>query len=235
MSENLKFGLIEDKETLDPVKKFRNVLLNEDGSVIPSENVRWFGYPNYKGGVTIYEKYQEKCNTPSDINELLPYLKEYAEKCEHITEFGVRNPTSTYAFLAARPKELISYDIGRYPEVDEVEALAKAENLDFTFILQDVLEADIEETDFLFIDTAHTATQCERELKRHAHKVKKYLGFHDYNTFFENGEPAYNGADIWCGRGLRYAIEPFLAAHPEWQVDLRIEFNNGLLILKRHE
>lgn len=183
--------------------------------------------------MTIQEVYQTKVATPSDINQLLGYLKEYAEKCEHITEFGVRNPTSTYAFLAAKPKRLVSYDISRYPEVDLVEELAAKEGLDFKFVLQDVLEADIEETDLLFIDTAHTATQCERELAKHSNKVRKFIGFHDYFTFFEVGETAYNNSDIWCGRGLRYAIEPFLANNPQWTIAFKTDINNGLLILQR--
>lgn len=186
--------------------------------------------------MTIHEKYQEKCSTPSDINQLLPFLKEYAEKCETVCEMGVRCPTSTYAFLAARPKKLISYDIGRYPEVDEVEVLAKAEGLDFTFKLEDVLQADIEETDFLFIDTFHCATQLERELARHSGKVKKYIGFHDTQTFWEVGEPSYESvADKGtnCGRGLRYALEPFLENNPEWKIVFKTEINNGLTIISK--
>jgi hypothetical protein len=186
--------------------------------------------------MTIESMYQEKCNTPSDINELLPYLFEYACKCEHITEMGVRDPTSTYALLHARPKKMISYDIARYPSVDEVERLTKEEKLNFTFILQNVLEADIEETDLLWIDTYHTAEQLKRELARHAAKARKFMAFHDYNTFFEVGELPYEsvgGKGLDTPQGLRYAIEPFLESHPEWIVEFRTEINNGLLILKR--
>ena len=49
--------------------------------------------------------------TPSDINEHIPTLIDYASECEHITEMGVRAITSTWAFLGAAPKKLISYDI----------------------------------------------------------------------------------------------------------------------------
>lgn len=183
----------------------------------------------------ILQKYNEKCSQPSDINELLPFIKEYADKVDHITEMGVRNPTSTYAFLAGNPKKLISYDIGRYPEVDIAESIAKEEGVDFQFILQDVLQADIEETDFLFIDTFHTATQLERELNKHSGKVRKYIGFHDTTTFWETGEPWYPGvpSEVACGRGLKYALEPFLASHPEWRKVLRVEKNNGLTIIEK--
>lgn len=38
----------------------------------------------------LMEIYNRLCNTPSDINKLLPILKLYASKCDHITEMGVR-------------------------------------------------------------------------------------------------------------------------------------------------
>ncbi len=186
--------------------------------------------------MTIESVYQEKCNTPSDINQLLGYIREYAEKCEHLTEMGVRNPTSTYALLAARPKRLVSYDIGRYPEVDLVEKLAQEEGLDFKFILQDVLLADIEETDMLGIDTFHTKTQLERELALHAGKVRKYIWFHDTTSFEWAGESSYGSvADKGtnCGVGIWPAIQEFLDTHPEWTIAFRTTINNGLTIIQR--
>ena len=180
----------------------------------------------------ILNRYDLACDTPSDINELLPFLRAVAEQCEYITEMGVRNPTSTWAFLAGDPTILVSYDIARWQGVDEVEELAP--DGVFQFVLQDVLQADIGETDFLFIDTFHTASQLERELARHAGKVRKFIGFHDTTTFWENGEPPYEGipAEVACGRGLRYALEPFLASG-EWVIDFRTAINNGLTIIRR--
>jgi hypothetical protein len=182
----------------------------------------------------ILNKYIEKCFTGSDINELLPYIKDVASMCEHCTEMGVRNPTSTYAILASNPKKLISYDIGRYPEVDEVEALAKEAGIDFEFILKDVLQADIEETDFLIIDTFHTKTQLERELERHSSKVKKYILLHDTTSFEFSGEQPYEGipSEVACGQGLWPAVTDFLAKG-EWQIKYRYVHNNGLTILER--
>jgi len=181
----------------------------------------------------IIKKYDTLCKTPSDINELLPHLLAYAKRCKHITEMGVRNPTSTYAFLAGNPDTLISYDIKRTPGISDVEALAPGV---FTFILQDVMEAEIEETDFLFIDTYHTATQLERELAKHSGKVRQYLGFHDTGHFWEQGEPPYPGMsiDVACGRGLKYAIMPFLQKGG-WKISFVTDNNNGLLIIERNK
>lgn len=183
----------------------------------------------------ILDKYDEKCLTPSDINELLPYLFQYATLCDHVTEMGVRSPTSTYAFLAANPKKLVSYDIARWELVDEAERLAKECGVNFEFVQANVLDIEIDETDMCTIDTYHSCLQLEQELKLHANKVKKYICFHDVVTFGRQSEPPYEGirAGLNDGRGLMDAIEPFLENHPEWQIELLLEFNNGLLVLKR--
>ncbi|MCR8560168.1 hypothetical protein KXD93_21125 [Mucilaginibacter sp. BJC16-A38] len=179
----------------------------------------------------VVKKYNELCLLKSDINELLPFLKDYAGKSKHITEMGVRDPTSTYAFLAGGTEKLVSYDIKRNANISEVEALAPGV---FTFILQDVLEADIEETDFLFIDTYHTATQLEGELARHSEKARKYIGLHDTSTFWETGEAPYEGMDLdkACGKGLKHAVLPFLR-RGGWRVAFMTEINNGLIIMER--
>lgn len=184
----------------------------------------------------ILAKYQSLCNTSSDINELLPLLALYASRCSHITEMGVRGVVSTYAFLATRPDKLISYDIGTHPNVLECAEQCVRENQHWQFIEADVLNVSIEPTDFLFIDTFHTASQLQSELHLHADKVKKFIAFHDTTTYWEKGEDSYEAVahnQKNCGRGLRHAIEPFLAAHPEWQLELRAYNNNGLSIISR--
>ena len=186
--------------------------------------------------MTIEKHFKHHSETPSDINEHLPKLREYAKKSKHITEMGVRTVVSTWAFLAGKPKKLVCYDLGRHPSVDEAELLAIDAKIEFEFHEKSVLEVEIEETDFLFIDTFHTATQLEKELALHAGKVRKYIGFHDTHTFWEKGEPPYEttgGKGLDCGRGLKYALEPFMAAHPEWQLEYTTSANNGLTIIKR--
>lgn len=211
-----------DKEALDNLADILSQVEEKESSLIEQKK-----QVNME---TILAKYEEKCAIASDINQLLPYIRAVAEVCPIITEFGVRQPTSTYALLAGNPQKLTSYDIYKDDAVGEVEEIAP----NFTFILGDTLQIEIEETDFLFVDTTHTATQLERELARHASKVRKYLGFHDIFTFGHVGE-YYQGInpEINCGRGLWAALTPFLQNHPEWKIDFQTEINNGLLILRR--
>lgn len=184
----------------------------------------------------IQEKYDMMCRTQSDINEHLPILKEYADRCNHITEMGVRWMVSTWAFLNSKAKEIVSYDIQKFAQVNECQRLCSLLGRNWTFIEQDVLKADIEETDFLFIDTYHTAEQLKQELALHSSKVRKYIGFHDTTTFWERGEdsyPAVSELQTHSEQGLKYAIEPFLADNSEWEVVYRTEKNNGLMIIGR--
>lgn len=173
--------------------------------------------------------YQERCETPSDINEHMPTLKKYAEECEHITEMGVRWIVSTFAFLMGKPKKLVSIDIDPLEKWgnDEVtlKLIASEHGTDFNFVLGDTTKIEIEETDLLFLDTWHVYQQVKAELELHANKVRKYIIFHDTTTFAINGMDGQLG--IWP------AVQEFLDANDEWFLLEKFENNNGLTILKR--
>ena len=175
------------------------------------------------------EIYNFKCQTPSDINEHLPTLKRYTEECEHVTEMGVRWVVSTFAFMMGKPKKLISIDIDPVEKhgikTENLIELSKSVNVDFTFVVGDTTKIEIEETDFLFIDTLHTYNQLKKELELHANKSKKYIGFHDTTTFAQIGE--YKEVGLWP------AIEEFLITNENWVISEKFENNNGLTILKR--
>ena len=179
--------------------------------------------------------------TPSDINEHIPTLIEYASECEHITEMGVRAITSTWAFLGAAPKKLISYDIENPAkwgaDITMVENVAKQYSLDYEFRKQNVLKIDIEETDLLFLDTWHAYNQLKAELELHSSKAKKYIIMHDTTSYEFRDEPltsenAWEG-ELDFGRGLWAAIQEFLDSTDEWVLHKRYTNNNGLTILKR--
>jgi len=178
--------------------------------------------------MTLEEYYDTLCNRGSDINEHLPTLKKYSEECDHITEMGVRWLVSTFAFLMGKPKKLVSIDIDPIEKWGNDESVLKAIALengtDFQFILGDTTQVEIEETDFLFLDTWHVYQQVKTELELHAGKVKKYIAFHDTTTFAINGMDGQPG--IWA------AIQEFLDANDEWYLLEKFENNNGLTILK---
>ena len=178
----------------------------------------------------LYSTFFQKCDEESDINQLLPILKKYADRCGHITEMGVRSVVSTFAFMVALPKKLISYDIESIENfgmsIEWLTNLAKENGVDFKFILGDTTKIEIEETYFLFIDTLHIYPQLKKELELHANKVKKYIGFHDTTTFeFVGEDPSHKG--LWP------AIQEFLDENKDWVVAERFEHSNGLTILKK--
>ncbi len=183
---------------------------------------------------TLEQKYAQHCQTPSDINEHLPKLREISDQSETVVELGVRNCVSIYAMVASNAKKVYGIDIDKSPQVEELCQIAQEAGKDFEFIHSDVLKMEIPECDFLFIDTFHSKLQLEKELELHAPKAKKFIGFHDVNTFWETAEPSYESAaanQVDGPQGLKYAIEPFLADNPQWKEIYRTDANNGLLIL----
>jgi hypothetical protein len=160
--------------------------------------------------------YEQHCAIPSDINEHLPTLKSYYDKCYTVTEFGVRGGVSLTAALASNAQKVFAYDINPV-------TVPKSDKLIFTCASS--LVVDIEPTDFLFIDSLHTYDQLFQELCMHSNNVNKWIGMHDTIMFGEIGEDQ--------NKGLNYAIQDFLTTHTEWSVELIKTNNNGLTILKK--
>lgn len=172
----------------------------------------------------IEEKYNRLCKTESDIYQHLPTLRKYAEQCETVVELGVRGIVSTWAFLAAKPKHLISVDIehpSKYgADLWFVEGSALKEGIEFDFVLKDSLKIDLPEHDLLFIDTLHTYDQLSKELARHESKTRKFIIMHDTNL---EGDPD----------NMRGAVNDFLDSNLQWEIAEYFENNNGLTVLKR--
>lgn len=188
--------------------------------------------------------YQGALNNPHqfksiDINEHLEKLKDYALKCDHVTEMGVRWGASTLAFIQAKPKELISYDIQSTPEIEEI-LRESTKELNHKYILGDTLSIEIAETDLLFIDTLHTYNQLLTELNLHEKNVKKFIILHDTTTFGRINETIYSHAsdkiknETVTKLGLRTAMEDFLESNKNWSIHEDLTYNNGLTILKRN-
>jgi hypothetical protein len=175
-----------------------------------------------------YEQYRV---IPSDINENLHYLHELALKCDHITEFGVRDAISTRAFLNTNAT-LISYDFKHFESVVDLFQKAKEYGKKVDYIVADVRTIEIEETDLLFIDTWHCYEQLKTELALHHNKVRKYILFHDTHTYGLIAEDNYVEKSQ-SGLGVLPAIMEFMAIHPEWKFKMHITNNNGLTIIEK--
>lgn len=171
----------------------------------------------------IEEKYNKLCATPSDIWEHLPTIKRYASECESIVELGVRGIVSTWAFLAGKPKVMLSVDIAHPSEfganIWEVVEATEDAGISWSFRQASSLEIDLPEHDLLFIDTLHTYDQLSMELELHAPKAKKYIILHDM-AIPELPEMVEAGNN-------------FLKNSPEWRVKEHFKNNNGLTVLER--
>lgn len=187
--------------------------------------------------MTLEQIYTQKCSERSDINEHLPILREYARRCCHVTEFGVRSIVSTWGLLAGvadlvRAKnvrgEMFSYDLSHpgHEGIIQVNTLAAENRVAFMFLQGDTRQIIINATELLFIDTFHTYSQLKAELHIHAAKVSKYLVMHDTQTFGVKGEAGDEA-------GLLPAIDWFLHRSPDWKIHAQFYNNNGLTILER--
>ena len=222
-------------------------------NVSPSSNILEFEKISLEAALFLTKKdntkevekmYQRYCNETlqfrsGDISEHLPTLREYASKSNHVTEMGVRDGASTIAIGAGKPKTMRSYDIVERGRMKKVETLLEESKIDFKFILGDVLESKIEETDMLFIDTLHTYNQLSLELELHQSKVKKYIILHDTTSFGEKDERIYAHASYvvkamqFKKAGLMTAVKDFLKRNKNWCIEKQYTNNNGLTILKR--
>lgn len=194
---------------------------------------------NVKDTVDDIERgYNVRCKKKSDINEHLPTLKKYATGLDTVIEMGVREVVSTYAILNARPNKVISYDIYESSNIKTVSKDANNSSLNYEFRKESTLTCDIPECDMLFIDTLHVYEQLVVEINRHEKNVKRYMVFHDTETFKHSGElkSAPNGCDLEIketNKGLWDAIIEFLDTNSQWTIKEVFKNNNGLTILER--
>jgi hypothetical protein len=190
----------------------------------------------------IFQKYQEKCEIISDINEHLPTLKSYGEECDTVVEMGVRSLVSTWAFMASKPKKLISLDL-EHPStfsgnLNEVYQMSYEYGIVFEFVQSSSLDYNMPECDLLFIDTWHDYLQLKKELNRHHKNTKKYIILHDTNTFGYVDESFYEDPELPrpetnLPKGLCPAVDEFLIENRNWILWERTPKNNGLTVLKR--
>lgn len=160
----------------------------------------------------------------SDIDNHIEILKNFADRCTHITEMGVRGLHSTRVFLSTKPKTLISYDWDKPPfEVDrnslkDAYTYSKEHDIDFRFVVANTIDTIIEKTDLLYIDTWHTYEQLLLELLLHSSKVLKYIVIHDTNEL--------------VFPGMTCAIEDFTNLNPQWSMEYMLLDLPGITVLE---
>jgi hypothetical protein len=238
-ADNKNSVLFEDRnvnlicDTIEKISKEDNIYkaLQEEGAKT-ARNHNWNFImsqieKSYMSFIDDLEKeYQLACNgtIAEDIKEHIPTLRRYASECQYITELGVRTGASTRAFLAAKPKGLISVDI--IPIADEVSRLKElVKDTNWQYVQANDLEIEIAETGLLFIDTYHPYDQLIRELTMHGNKARKYIILHDTYTW---GKVGHNSV-----LGIMPAIKEFLSNNPHWVIKDEFENNNGLMVLER--
>lgn len=156
-----------------------------------------------------------------DITSRLDWMVLTFSGLNSITEFGPYQGCSTAAWLKCKPKKLVTVDIDKKLDEDLYKKIAKDLGIDFTYLIHNDLEIEIEETDLLFIDTMHTAEHTYLELKLHSHKVRKFLVFHDVHPE---------------RFGTQEGIDKWLAEQPNhWNVYYHDIIDCGLLVLQRNQ
>lgn len=190
-----------------------------------------------------------KSKIPSDINEHLYILQNYAKSCSKIVECGVLNPCSSYAFANAikdKPdNSLILIDPFVSREMDGFLEICKNEGVNAQFLNKSDLDITPSECDLLFVDSWHVYAQLKRELALWHRHVKKYILLHDTTVDEWYGESVRGNANAEeqsratgfpvreIQKGLWPAVTEFLREHPEWNIVERFTNNNGLTVLMR--
>ena len=140
-----------------------------------------------------------------------------------VTEIKRGACNSSFAFLAAQPKRLISYDSVIERGADLL--LHFRGQTDVKLVQEESHSARIDPTDLLFIDSLHTYDQVRLELLNNHLQVRKFIVFHDTKTFGIKGEGQEDG--------ILRAINEFMAAQPSWETIYQSDQSHGLMILHR--
>lgn len=199
----------------------------------------------------VKNKYTHLSNIPSDINEHLPTLYNYAIKCESIIELGVRGCVSSWAFTYGllnnnKPtKELFLNDIEKC-DIDELLNSSKDLNIKINYEWINDLKLEINQNyDLTFIDTWHVYGQLKRELEKYSKITNKYIIMHDTTVdeiFGETIRCGWNAIEQSkmigfpveeINSGLWPAVEEFLQNNTNWVLKERYTNNNGLTILEK--
>jgi hypothetical protein len=163
----------------------------------------------------------------------------------------VRSAVSSWALLwglsqsTAAEKSHCAIDIDYHSNIELVRKAADAVGVHYEFKRGNDLTVPLEPTDLFFIDTWHVYGHLKRELARFAPLTRKFILMHDTEVDAVRGESLRMRMDVGrqmresglprqeIERGLRPAIEEFLAGNSDWRVGEHFSNNNGLTVLER--
>lgn len=190
---------------------------NGGQSVLPKE------FTAEGAAARVQELYEQLKNTPEDLDQHMPKIRELAEKCEHVTDISHRRQ-SLIAIAAAQPEFIVSYNTQAFSA--ELQNLSQMVPLQLDSRTSDKI-VRIDETDMLFIDSFHTAEALGRELEEFGTKARRFIVMHDTHIYGNKGEDG--------GMGLMAAISKFVYDHPDWFVAYHTAEQYGLTVLGRLE
>lgn len=172
---------------------------------------------------TLTEEYNKRIeNYIYDVTDHMDKLKTYASQCSHVTELGIGNVGSTFAFAMGLPANLVSYDASpiEMKEIDRAELtqLALGNGINFTFNEVDPLDVTIANTDLLFIHDAVEASRLSQELSLHGNKASKFI----IVPLFAVDNDAF-----------LTVINDFINANPSWTITENIQEWCGLVVLSK--
>jgi len=178
-------------------------------------------FTNIKEPLFAFDRFEEIKNNSSDINELVADIFNFTKGCNVAVSLGIGKGDAAFALLLGCQKH---YSVDPSPSRDTLNFLNDYFGVKSLSISQPTdIPIEIEEFDVLFVDSIHTAENVEKELKAHAHKVNKFIIFHDTFIYGEVGDDG--------GEGIKKPIFEFLSSNQEWKIIHEVNNNNGLIIL----
>jgi predicted O-methyltransferase YrrM len=173
------------------------------------------------------------------LKDHLGTLSALASGCDSVVELGLYHGVSTRAFLVGlaevdpeRKPFLQSVDIALdHTTVCEVTQIADTYGVDWSVDEADSRVFPPQACDLLFVDSDHHYDLVTCELERHGPHARKYIVLHD------TAPRALNGwGDIGTQpgtKGVKIAMDDWLAQHPEWRIKSHTDECCGLTVLER--
>jgi hypothetical protein len=150
-----------------------------------------------------------------DLDEHFDTLREFASKCNRVTEF-TKKRESTIAFAAGKPLKLVSYT--KEPDLvlrKVIEALPQG-SVEIYADTDSLSVPIIDETDLLYLDTVHSGERLKAELSLHGGQVRRFIVIRGTGS---NGNVGEGGNSPGLFEGIKWYLnqnpKAFVAYHAE--------------------